>query len=110
MESVKRMCFDTKYYKMSLINISKQWDKWDKRLKNLFFQIEIVPSDLGAGGERVRPWQKIICLVPTWGKKDLADFFLSFTILKGNNSLDGIKVNVGGRALEDLHGIDVVAN
>ena len=55
---------------MSLINISKQWDKWDKRLKNLFFQIEIVPSDLGSGGERVRPWQKIICLVPTWGKKE----------------------------------------
>ena len=43
-------------------------------------------------------------------KKDLADFSLSFTISKENNPLEGIKVNVRGRALEDLHGIDVVAN
>ena len=36
--------------------------------------------------------------------------FSLFHNLEREQPLEGIKVNVGGRALEDLHGIDVVAN
>ena len=85
---------------MSLINISKQWDKWDKRLKNLFFQIEIVPSDLGSGGERVRPWQKIICLVPTWGKKEgSCGLFSLFHNLEREQPIGGDQSECGKQSL-----------
>ena len=36
--------------------------------------------------------------------------FSLFHNLEREQPLEGIKVNVGGRALEDLHGVDVVAN
>ena len=47
---------------------------------------------------------------PDLREKGSCGLSLSFTISKENNPLEGIKVNVRGRALEDLHGTDVVAN